>query len=161
MAFQSTVNKALPLGVVGEYADDSPHRETGYILRKNSTIMPKVGCAFTYGSTDDQAVIGGTNAFAGVLVGPKEYANYKDLTANLELPDGVQGGLCTFGHVYVVSGTSFAPGYVAAFNTSTGAINAYEEVSDIPGSGYAQIPNAKFIKVSGSANALGILQLGD
>ena len=37
MTFQTTVNKNLALGVVGEYADDGAHRESGYILLAKTT----------------------------------------------------------------------------------------------------------------------------
>lgn len=283
MTFQTVVNKNLALGVVGEYADDSPHREAGYILLSKVTngvaatgtltftanpdandtvtianvtytfkstlaaandvkigadlaatlgslvkavngtgtagtdyytgtkdladiltasvsssvvtltanqagiegnyyslassdanavaaafsggvnaasVNPQIACAFTQTGTDGQAMIGGTNDFAGVLVGPKQFANYQGLNATLELPNGIQGGLCTFGHIFVKPVSSFAPGYVAAYNNATGAINAYDIASNIP-EGFTQIANAKFIKVSGNANDTAILQLGD
>lgn len=123
-------------------------------------VLPKIACAFTETVTNGQAKIGGTGVFAGVLVNPKMYANYADLNATLELPNGIQGGLCTFGHVYVKTASSFAPGYVAAFNKATGVINAYVNAEAIPDS-FTQIANAKFIKVSGDAGQLAILQLGD
>lgn len=283
MTFQTTVNKQLALGVVGEYADDSPHREAGYILKSRVTagvkaegtltftanpdandtvtianvtytfkstlaaandvkiganlaatltslakvvngtatagtdcytgtkdladiltasatstvvtltakeagivgnyyslassdanavavafaggvdaseVLPQIACAFTESGTDGQAEIGGTNAFAGVLVEPKQFANYQGLNATLQLPNGIQGGLCTFGHIYVKPASSFAPGYVAAYSNATGAINAYDGAGNIP-AGFTQIANAKFIKVSGNANDTAILQLGD
>lgn len=164
--FQTQVNQALARGIVGEYSDDSPRRECGYILLgqldegDNVTVAPKFACAFTHTDTDGQAQIGGTGAFAGVLVNPKMYVAQTDLNPTLELPHGSQGGLCTMGHINIISGTAFAPGYVAAFNQDTGAINAYETASDIPESGYTQIEGAKFIEVSGQANELAILQLG-
>ena len=283
MTFQQTVNKQLALGVVGEYADDSPHREAGYILLSKVTagvkatgtltftanpsandtvtianvtytfkstlaaandvkiganlaatltslakvvngtatagtdcytgtkdlktilsasatstvvtltaneagivgnyyslassdanavaagfsggvdaaeVKPTIACAFTHTSTDGQAAIGGTNAFAGVLVNPKNYANYAGLNATLELPSGIQGGLCTFGHIFIKPASAFAPGYVAAYNNANGAINAYDVAGNIP-AGFTQIANAKFIKVSGNANDTAILQLGE
>ncbi len=283
MTFQTQVNKNLALGVVGEYADDSPHREAGYILLSRITtgvaatgsltatanpddgdtvtianityrfkstmaaandvkiganlgatltslvktvngtgtagtdnytgtkdlatiltasvssstvtltaneagivgnyyslassdanivasafaggvdaveVKPQIACAFTHTTTDGQAMIGGTNAFAGVLVEPKQFANYQGLNATLELPNGIQGGLCTFGHIFVKPASAFAPGYVAAYNNANGAINAYDVAGNIP-AGFTQIANAKFIKVSGNANDTAILQLGD
>lgn len=125
-----------------------------------SQVNPTIACAFTQSGTDGKAVIGGTNDFAGVLVNPKQFANYQGLNATLELPSGIQGGLCTFGHIYVTPASAFAPGYVAAYNNANGVINAYINASAIPES-FTQIPNAKFINVSGAANDTAILQLGD
>ena len=123
-------------------------------------VLPKIACAFTENGTDGQAVIGGNGVFAGVFVQPKMYVNYQNLNATLEVPDGSQGGLCTFGHINIKPATAFAPGYVAAFNKATGAINAYSAAGNIPANS-TQIQNAKFIKVSGNPGDLAILQLGD
>lgn len=164
MGFQNTVNKELARGVVGEYSDVSPRRELGYklIAQTNEseviTALPKIGCAFTLTENDGEAIIGGTGEFAGVLVCPKMYVAQAGLNPSLELPNGSQGGLCTMGHVNIVSGTAFAPGYVAAYNNATGAINAYINATNIP-EGYTQIPG-KFIEVSGSENGLAVLELG-
>ena len=283
MGFQTQINKNLALGIVGEYADDSPHREAGYILLANKTtgeqatgslaftanptandtvtianvtytfkstlaaandvkiganlaatltslahaingtgtagtdyytgtkglqdvltasaasttvtltvnnagvegnyialasssanaavtafqggvnesvVNPAIACAYTQIGTDGQAVIGGTNDFAGVLVNPKQFVNYEGLVATLELPSGIQGGLCTFGHIFVKPVTGFAPGYVAAYNNANGVINAYSSADVIP-AGFTQIQHATFIKVSGNAGDTAILQLGD
>lgn len=124
------------------------------------TVNPQIACAFTHTTTDGQAMIGGTNAFAGVLVNPKQFVNYQGLSASMELPSGIQGGLCTFGHIFVKPASSFAPGYVAAYNQANGVINAYDAAGSIP-AGFTQIANAKFIKLSGNANDTAILQLGD
>lgn len=166
MAFQTQINRFLAAGIVGEYADDSPRRETGYILTAQKdalndnaiTALPKIACAFTHTDKDGVAIVGGTGVFAGVLVNPKMYVNQANLTASLELPDGAQGGLCTMGHVFVKSSTAFEPGYVAAYANATGVISAYVNASNIPET-HTQIP-AQFVQVSGSANDLGILELG-
>jgi len=160
MAVQKTVNQYQVIGVPGEFADDSPSRVTPYACLANSSAQPTVGYAFTQGSADNEAKVGGTGAFLGVLVEPKQYANYQgDLSASLAVKPGTNGEICSMGHIFVKSGTSFAPGYVAAFATATGAINAYANQAAVPGSGYTIIPG-KFIKVSGGANGIGILELG-
>ena len=125
-----------------------------------SVVNPAIACAYTQIGTDGQAVIGGTNDFAGVLVNPKQFVNYEGLVATLELPSGIQGGLCTFGHIFVKPVTGFAPGYVAAYNNANGVINAYSSADVIP-AGFTQIQHATFIKVSGNAGDTAILQLGD
>ena len=156
MTFQTAVNQSLANGIIGDYADDSPRRDTGYILLANDEQNPVIGAAFTESGTDGQAQIGGSGVFAGVLVNSKQYANYNNLDAALELPSGTQGSLCTFGKIYVQSLTAFAAGYAAAFDTTTGAISAYADTDSAEGT---VIDNAKFVS-SGDAGEIGILQLG-
>lgn len=124
-----------------------------------SVVLPKIACAFTETGTNGQARIGGTGAFAGVFVQPKMYANLKGLNATLEVESGSQGGLCTFGHINVITASDFAAGYVAAYNNANGVINAYANAGVIP-AGFTQIANASFIN-GGSAGELAVLQLGN
>ncbi len=157
-----TANEA---GVEGNYIALASSAANGAVTAfaggvTSSSVLPKFACAFTHTEVDGTAQIGGTGEFAGVLVNPKMYANYANLTPSLELPNGSQGGLCTFGHINVKPASAFAPGYVAAFSQATGAINAYVNAEAIPAS-FTQIANAKFIEVSGNANDLAVLQLGD
>lgn len=157
-----TANEA---GIEGNYialaSSDANAVATAFAGGVNESVVnPAIACAFTQTSTDGQAMIGGTNDFAGVLVNPKQFVNYQGLNATLELPSGIQGGLCTFGHIFIKPASSFAPGYVAAYNKANGVINAYVNAEAIPGT-FAQIANAKFIKVSGSAGDTAILQLGN
>lgn len=159
MGFQTSVNQYQVIGVPGEFADDSPSRVAPYSCLANESAQPTVGYAFTQGSADNEAKVGGTGAFLGILVEPKQYANFANLTASLAVNPGTNGEICSMGHIFVKSATSFAPGYVAAYANATGAISAYSSAASIPGSGYTQIPG-KFIKVSGSANGIGILELG-
>ncbi len=160
--FQTKVNQELAAGVVGEYADVSPRREAGYILLSNGDVLPTIACAFTISTdTEGAALIGGDGVFAGVLVNPKQFANYQGLNATLEVPSGLQGGLCTFGHIYVKPATAFEIGYVAAFDTTTGAISAYASDSDVPASGYTLIENARFIEYAGEADTVAVLELGN
>ena len=123
-----------------------------------SVVLPQIAHAFTATSTDGEAQVGGTNAFVGVLVQPKMYANQLGLNATLELPNGSQGGLCTFGHINVVTASSFDVGYVAAYNNANGAVNAYASAGVIP-AGFTQIANASFIN-KGTAGEIAVLQLG-
>lgn len=159
MTVQTSVNQFQVLGVPGEFADDSPSRVTPFVVLANSSAQPTVGYAFTQGTNDNEAKVGGTGAFLGVLIEPKQYANNNNLTATLAVKPGTQGEICDMGHIFVVSATAVKPGYVAAFNQTTGAISAYETAASIPGSGYTQIPG-KFIKVSADANKVAILELG-
>lgn len=156
---------AVATGVAGNYinlaSSDANVTPTAFSGGVDAAAgVPTIGCAFTQGSADNEAKLGGTGDFLGILVEPKQYANYNgDLSASLGVKSGAIGEICSMGHIFVKCATSFAPGYVAAFNQTTGAIYAYSAAGSIPGSGYTQIPG-KFIKVSGGANTVGILEVG-
>lgn len=159
MAFQTSVNKYQVIGVHGEFADDSPSRTAPYALVANSTVQPAVGCVFTQGTADNEAKVGGSGAYLGVLVEPKQYANLNgDLSATTNVKAGTNGEICSMGHIFVKSPTAFAPGYLAEYEPATGVISAIEDT--LSSATAVQIPAAKFIKVSGSANDVGILELG-
>lgn len=155
---QTAVNQYQTLGVPGEFADDSPKRVAPYAVLANDGAQPTCGYAFTQGTNDNEAIVGGTGTYLGILVEPKQYANYANLQASLEVKPGTAGEIATMGHIFVLSATAFAPNYVAAFNNTTGAISAYAASGSVP-SGSTLIPNAKFIQVSGNANTVGILEL--
>lgn len=159
MAFQTSVNQYQVIGVHGEFADDSPSRVTPYSCLANSSAQPKVGCVFTQGTNDNEAKVGGSGAYLGVLVEPKQYANYNgDLSATLAVNPGTNGEICSMGHIFIKSPTAFKPGYLAEYEPATGVISAIEDTLSTATA--VQIPAAKFIKVSGSANDVGILELG-
>ena len=155
---QTAVNKFQVIGVPGEFADTSPARVTPYTLAKNSSALPVVGNVFTQGSANDIAKVGGSGAFLGVLVEPKQYANKSGLTATLNLAEGQIGEICSMGHIFVKSATAFVPGYLAEYEPATGAISAIEDTLSTATA--VQIPNARFIQVSGDAGHVGILELG-
>lgn len=160
MAVQTSVNQYQVLGVPGEFADDSPSRVTPFSCLANESAQPTVGYAFTQGTNDNEAKVGGTGEFLGILVEPKQYANYNgDLSATLAVKPGTNGEICSMGHVFVKSETTFKPGYLAAYDNATGAISAYQNAGALPASGSTQLPG-KFIKVSGASGAVGILEIG-
>lgn len=124
------------------------------------SYLPQFACAFTHAADNGYAKLGGDGVFAGVLVNPKMYANYLNLNPTLKLPNGSQGGLCTFGHIYVRSSSAYAIGNIAAYDKTTGAISAYVNAEAVPASAVV-IPNARFIKYAGDANTVGVLELGN
>lgn len=125
-----------------------------------STVLPTVACVFTSGTEDNEAVIGGAGAFRGVLVGPKQYANYMNLEATMNLPDGSIGQLATMGHILVKVGNAISPDDAAVYNNVTGEISGIESNGSAP-SGSTKIPNAKFILRSAAAGETAILELTD
>lgn len=155
---QTSVNKYQVIGVPGEFADDSPSRVTPFACLANSTAQPTVGYVFTQGTADNEAKVGGSGAYLGVLVEPKQYANYNNLNASLEVKPGTNGEICSMGHIFVKSATTFKPGYLAEYEPATGAISAIKDTLSTATA--VQIPAARFIKVSGGANGVGILELG-
>lgn len=173
---QKSVYTAQALGVPGEFYDDSPRRVAPYILRSAageiaaagstleggalSTVLPTVACVFTAGDEDNEAVIGGEGAFRGVLVGPKQYANYMNLEATMSLPDGSIGQLATMGHILVKVGNAVSPDDAAVYNNVTGEISGIESSGSAP-AGSTKIPNAKFILRSAAAGETAILEITD
>lgn len=125
-----------------------------------SSVLPTVACVFTAGAEDNEAVIGGTGAFRGVLVGPKQYANYMNLEATMSLPDGSIGQLATMGHILVKVGNAVSPDDVAVYNNVTGEISGIEASGSAP-AGSTKISNSKFILRSAAAGETAILELTD
>lgn len=125
-----------------------------------STVLPTVACVFTAGAEDNEAVIGGTGAFRGILVGPKQYANYMNLEATMSLPDGSIGQLATMGHILVKVGNAVSPDDAAVYNNVTGEISGIESSGSAP-AGSTKIPNAKFILRSAAAGETAILEITD
>ena len=158
---QKTVNTKQAFGLVGTFYDDSPRRVAPYNVNKTAGgTAATVGCAFTADTSDvTKAIMGGTGAFLGILVSPKEYI-INGLSASLEVQDGTIGQLCTMGHVIVKPTKAVTVGYVAAFNNTTGAIEAYANASSV-GEGSTLIPNAKFVFVNALANEPAVLELGN
>lgn len=122
---------------------------------------PTFAHAFTQSPEGDgYAQVGGEGVFAGILVNPKMYVNYLNLRPTLTLPNATQGGLCTFGHVFIKSAGAFKIGDIAAYDKTTGKISAYVNADAVPANAVV-IPHSRFIRYSGEANSVGILELGD
>lgn len=125
-----------------------------------SNVLPTVARAFTAGAEDNEAVIGGTGAFRGILVGPKQYANYMNLEATMSLPDGSIGQLATMCRILVQVDNAVSPDDVAVYNNVTGEISGIESSGNAP-EGSTKIPNAKFILRSAAAGEIAILEITD
>lgn len=122
-----------------------------------------VGYAFSIDPSDpSKAKAGNSNSgtFGGILVSPKEYANYSNLNPTLAVQDGMVGQLCTFGEIFVQTVHTAKPGYIGCFRASDGKIGAATGSDAIP-AGYVQIPNATYQYVDASANGIAVLRLGD
>ena len=122
-----------------------------------------VGYAFSVDpSSANKAQAGNTNSgtFAGILVTPKQYANYANLAPSMEVKDGMIGELCTFGELIVQSAHTVKPGYLGCFRNSDGKIGAATASNAVP-EGYTLIPHATYQYYDGEANGMAVLVLGD
>lgn len=152
-----TAGNSVALAATGSVMSVSGSTLEGGAL---STVLPTVACVFTAGAEDNEAVIGGEGAFRGVLVGPKQYANYMNLEATMSLPDGSIGQLATMGHILVKVGNAVSPDDAAVYNNITGEISGIESSGSAP-AGSTKIPNAKFILRSAAAGETAILEITD
>lgn len=131
--------------------------------RDASNSPAYVGYAFSVDpSNANKAQAGNSNGgtFAGILVTPKQYANYANLAPSMEVKSGMLGELCTFGELIVQSAHDVKPGYLGCFRNSDGKIGAAVSSAAVP-EGYTLIPHASYQYYDGEANGLAVLVLGD
>ena len=157
MAFQTTVNQKLAVGVVGDFYDASPRRTDPYTIKSSSA--GSIGCAYTIDSADPtKVVLGGEGVFAGIAVNSKEFVR-NGLGASLNFKQYDEAELCTMGRIWLSIADTVTVGMVAYFNKTTGAIIA--DASGETHDGYTEIAGSKFILVNGaSAEPMVVLQLG-
>lgn len=157
MAFQTSVNQKLAVGVVGDFYDESPRRVDPYTIASSSAGA--IGLAYTVDASDPSKVnLGGSGVFAGIAVNSKEYV-VNGLSASLAFSQYDECQLCTMGRIWLSIADTVTVGMAAYFNTTTGAITAAASGETISGS--VEIPNSKFILVSAASDApMCVLQLG-
>ena len=73
---QTAVNQYQTLGVPGEFADDSPKRVAPYAVLANNGAQPTCGYAFTQGTNDNEAIVGGTGTYLQQIVLSIFYPQY-------------------------------------------------------------------------------------
>lgn len=157
MAFQTSVNQKLAVGVNGDFYDNSPRRVDPYTIVSSSA--GSIGCAYTVDSTDPSKVnLGGSGVFAGIAVNSKEFVR-NGLGASQAFTQYGEAELCTMGRIWLSIAATVAVGDAAFFNTTTGAIVPGTSGSSVDNC--TEIPNSKFILVEGSsAEPMVVLQLG-
>ena len=143
------VNK-LPVGVVGEIADSSLKR---VLMKQVGTGAVEIGLALT---ADTNGVVskGGTGAFAGIAVSPKQYS--KDgLGTTMTIPANGSVEALSFGRVWVKVASAVTIGAQASFSQSAGTISA------ATGSGNTAIANSKFLTAAtgGTGDEVALLEL--
>lgn len=142
MAFQSTVAFFQGAGVPGEIYLDDPHRAQSFILQSASSALNIIGASVFTVVSQGIARAGGTGAFAGFLVDPKEYALYGaggiPLNPSLTLPNNSQADILSMGTIFVTLPAAAAIGDVVIYDNTTGAISTITPGTPVPvGSSYA------------------------
>lgn len=139
-SFQSTVNIWSALGVVGDMAFDGPLRAEPYNLY-SAGVPNVIGNVFTVtggGNPDPTAnsalagtaKVGGTGAFAGILINSKEYASYGTsgaagpLNPTMTLPDHSIGMLADMGMFFVQLPGPANVGDLVTYDPATGNLNS-------------------------------------
>lgn len=140
---QTVVNTKLAYGVPGSFYDDSPRRVAPYVVAGGS-----VAKAFTLDGTQaDKAVVGGSNAFAGIAVNSKEYI-ISGIAASTDFKSGDIAQLCTMGHVIVACDNEVAVGNACFFKVADGTLHAAASGATVDG--YTEIAGSKFVFVAGA-----------
>jgi hypothetical protein len=161
MAFQSTVNYQFSAGNLGEIIQSGPTRAQSFRLNSQTTNPNIIGLAYTYaadatpqGGNPGSMVcqVGGTGAFAGILVMPKDYALYgttgNTLGATITMPANSQVQLMTMGIIVCQFTTAVSygdPVYFATDNTNGDVVGGLYKTT---AANRVLIPNARIISTT-------------
>ena len=163
MALQTAVYPLTGFGVPGELWTDAPVTCSSYIINSASASYNIVGATcFSFTSQGNVAAgnSGGTAVFAGLLVNPKEYANYNgNLSPTLQLPNYTQAALLTEGVVVVTLPASCNIGDYVIYDNTTGAISTVAPGTSLPSGkswAYAYVYN---FTPSASGSQLGVIKM--
>lgn len=145
------VGNSITLGASGTNLTASGANLSGgadYVASNNATI----GRAFTrVANSDNTVVMGGTGAYAGILILPKNQAIFNNLTATLTVPDGSVGSIMQSGYIYESLSTASNAGDSIYFVKATGALGA-----GTASTGQTQIKGAQVIE-GGAAGAVVVI----
>ncbi len=158
MATQSNVFEFQTPGMPGDFYDNSAQFTHGAIVTSGGVI----GNAATYvdAATDPRRVQGGgSGLFAGIIVNGKELIRANGLSAGLTLASESIAPVCEMGNIWVKVETAVQPGYVAAFDSSTGAIGGYATSAAATSGGKVVIPGGEFVITTASSGGMAVLRL--
>lgn len=164
MAFQSTVNRFQPHGVVGEIIRDGPTRAITGILASTSAANNVVGRAFRHVAGNDTDVTSDSGVtvlpFAGILVNPKVYATSGPVSGTLDptlvLRNEEQVELLEMGKIIVSLSTDAAIGENVFYADDTGILAA-APTDNL--TGHQRIVGARVIERNIGAAGLAIIAL--
>ena len=171
MAFQSTVRADQTAGIIGEFAEGGPIRAFRKILASTAATNNVFGRAFSLtASSDDTVAAGGTGAFAGIMVNPKEHAllgtSTGTLEGSLQLPNSVGATLADMGIIYVdlqnagVEGDNIEYDTGAVTAADAGKLYSRARAEGSPSAANRLfVPNCKLIRNNIPAAGLAIIQL--
>lgn len=150
---QTTVNRYIGYGVVGEIFDSGPHRAQPFTLNSASATNNVFGRAFSKTATEGVAAVGNTTGalvFAGIMVNPKEHISRGDavnpLNPSLTLPNGEVASMLTMGSVFVTLPAAAAIGDRVIFDNTTGILATIAAGAALPvGKSFAQAVVDRFI----------------
>jgi hypothetical protein len=163
-SFQKTVNQYMGFGVPGELFVDSPSRVAPFTLNSAQASYNIIGATAYTVSSDGVAQAGnpgGTNVYAGILIGPKEQALIGDgsnpLNPSMTLPNNVIAELITMGIIIVSLPAAANIGDVVIFDNTTGALSTIAPGVALPaGKSYA---NAYVRRYTVSAAGLAVIEI--
>lgn len=139
--FQTTVNQFMGFGIPGEIYDSGPFRAMTYTLDSADASYNVFGRGFSQklSAGDGVASAGNTTGllpFAGILMGPKNYALKGDgtnpLNPGFTLPNSELAQLCTMGQIVVTLSNIGAPGNLIVMDNTTGILTAISQPTPLP-----------------------------
>ena len=171
MGFQSEIRADITDGIVGEFAESGPIRAFRKILNSTAATNNVFGRAFTLtASSDDTVAAGGTGAFAGIMVNPKEHAllgtSDGTLEGSLQLPNNVSATMSDMGIIYINLEGAGSEGDNIEFDTGAtvaadaGKLYARARAEDSPSAANRVfVPGAKLIRNNITSAGTAIIQI--
>lgn len=139
MSFQSTVSLQQGFGVPGELYTDGPYRVEPYTINSASADYNIIGatcCSITSQGFCAAGNSGGTAAFAGLLVDPKDVALFGSggipLNPTLVVPNFTLVECATMGSFVVTLPAAAAIGDFVIYDQTTGAISTITPTTSLP-----------------------------
>jgi len=138
MSFQSTINTDQAYGIPGELAFEGPLRSEPFILRSASALNNVFGRAFTR-VAQGVAQAGGTGAFVGLLVDPKQHVSYGTaaggtLAGTDALPNETIADIADMGEFWVLLANAAQIEDQVFFDNTTGALGSVSAPFQFTGS---------------------------
>lgn len=156
--FQTTVRRNQTTGLVGEFSRQGPTRALPFRLASGDASANIFGRVFTHVTNQDEEVqAGGTGAFAGFLVSPKEHAlrgtvSGGTLAASLTLPNNEIVQISDMGYIYVEIQNAANQGdqleYSTGVDGDAGQLFAIARTATTPSADRAFVPNARILNNS-------------